>query len=63
MANPLRLRLSIDSEGNITAVERLSGDEKLGDDLARKLVGQISLSKIISATTGVARIELSRVRN
>ena len=60
MANPLRLRLSIDSAGRITAVERLSGDEKLGNDLATKLVGQVSLSKITSATTGTAQIHLRR---
>jgi hypothetical protein len=59
-ANPLRLRLSIDSGGKITAVEILSGDEKLGDDLGRKLVGQVSLSKVTSATTGVAQIRLRR---
>jgi len=63
IANPLRLRLSIDSEGKITAVERLSGDEKLGDKLGRSLVGQVSLSKVTSATTGVARIGLVRVHN
>jgi hypothetical protein len=60
MANPLRLRLSIDSAGKITAVERLSGDEKLADDLMRKLVGQVSLSKVTSATAGVAQISLRR---
>ena len=60
MANPLRLRLSIDSEGKITAVERLSGDDKLGDELGRRLVGQVSLSKVNSATTGVAQISLRR---
>jgi hypothetical protein len=60
MANPLRLRLSIDSQGKITAVERLSGDEKLGDDLAARLVGQVSQSKITSATAGVAQIHLHR---
>ena len=60
MANPLRLRLSIDSTGKITAVERLSGDEKLGDDLAARLVGQVSQSKITSATTGVAQIQVRR---
>ena len=59
-ANPLRLRLSIDGEGRITAVERLSGDEKLGSDLGRRLLGQVSLSKITSATTGVAQIRLQR---
>ena len=58
--NPLRLRLSIDSGGKITAVERLSGDEKLGDDLGRRLVGQVSLSKVTSATTGIAQISLGR---
>jgi hypothetical protein len=58
--NPLRLRLSIDSGGKITAVERLSGDPKLGDDLGRKLVGQVSLSKVTSATAGVAQINLRR---
>jgi hypothetical protein len=60
MANPLRLRLSIDSTGKITAVERLSGDEKLGNDLAARLVGQVSQSKITSATTGVAQIQVRR---
>jgi hypothetical protein len=60
MANPLRLRLSIDSTGKITAVERLSGDEKLGNDLAARLVGQVSQSKIASATTGVAQIQVRR---
>lgn len=59
-ANPLRLRLSIDSAGKITAVERLSGDEKLGDDLGHRLLGQVSLSKVTSATTGVAQISLRR---
>ena len=61
IANSLRLRLSIDSEGKITAVERLSGDDKLGDELGRRLVGQVSLSKITSATTGVTQIKLRRV--
>ena len=60
MAKSLRLRLSIDSAGKITAVERLSGDEKLADDLMRKLVGQVSLSKVTSATVGVAQISLRR---
>jgi hypothetical protein len=60
IANPLRLRLSIDSVGKISAVERLSGDEKLGDDLGRRLVGQVSLSKVTSATTGTAQISLGR---
>jgi hypothetical protein len=60
MANPLRVRLSIDGEGRITAVERLSGDEKLGTDLAGSLVGQVSLSKVTLATTGVAQIHLHR---
>jgi hypothetical protein len=59
-ALPLRLRLSIDASGKITAVERLSGDEKLGADLGRQLVGQVSLSKVTSATTGVAQITLRR---
>ena len=59
-ANPLRLRLSIDSAGKIMAVERLSGDEKLGADLAAKLVGQVSQSKVTSATTGVAQIQFRR---
>jgi hypothetical protein len=54
------LRLAIDSEGKITSVERLSGDEKLGDELGRRLVGQVSLSKVTSATTGVAQIKLRR---
>ena len=60
IANPLRLRVSIDGQGKITAVERLSGDEKLGTDLAAKLVGQVSLSKVTSATAGVAQIHLHR---
>jgi len=60
IANPLRLRLSIDSQGKITAVERLSGDEKLGTDLAGRLVGQVSQSKVTSATAGVAQIHLHR---
>jgi hypothetical protein len=60
MANLLRLRLSIDSAGKITAVERLSGDEKLGNDLAARLVGQVSQSKVNSATTGVAQIQFRR---
>ena len=60
IADPLRLRLSIDGAGKITAVERLSGDPKLGDDLGRKLVGQVSLSKVTSATAGVAQINLRR---
>jgi hypothetical protein len=60
MASPLRLRVSIDGQGKITAVERLSGDEKLGDDLAARLVGQVSQSKITSATTGVAQIQVRR---
>ena len=60
MASPLRLRLAIDSEGKITSVERLSGDEKLGDELGRRLVGQVSLSKVTSATTGVAQIKPRR---
>ena len=59
-ADPLRLRLSIDSGGKIISVERLSGDEKLGDDLGRRLVGQVSLSKVTSATTGVAQIRFRR---
>jgi hypothetical protein len=62
-ANPLRLRLTIDGAGRIATVERLSGDEKLGTDLAGRLVGQVLLSKVTSATTGVARIGLSRVHN
>jgi hypothetical protein len=61
-ANPLRLRLSIDSAGKITAVERLSGDEKLADELKRQLLGRVFLSRVASATTGVARITLSRKR-
>jgi hypothetical protein len=61
IANPLRLRVSIDGQGKITAVERLSGDEKLGDDLAAKLVGQASLSKVNSPTTGVTQIRFRRV--
>ena len=60
-ADPLRLRLTLDGAGKITAVERLSGDEKLGDLLGRKLVGQISLSKVTSATSGVTQIHLRRV--
>ena len=59
-ANPLRLRLSIDSAGRITLVERLSGDQKLGDNLVRRLVGQVSQSKVTSSTTGVARIGFRR---
>jgi hypothetical protein len=61
-ANPLRLRLSIDSAGRITLVEILSGDQKLGDNLVRRLVGQVSQSKVTSATMGVTRILLSRRR-
>jgi hypothetical protein len=60
IAIPLRLRLSIDSEGKITIVERLSGGQKLGDNLVRRLVGQVSQSKVTSATTGVARISFRR---
>jgi hypothetical protein len=60
IANPLRLRVSIDGQCKITAVERVSGDEKLGTDLAAKLVGQVSLSKVNSPTTGVAQIHLHR---
>jgi hypothetical protein len=60
IANPLRLRLTIDGAGKITTIERLSGDEKLGDDLAARLVGQVSQSKVTSATTGVAQIHLHR---
>jgi hypothetical protein len=60
IANPLRLRLSIDSQGKITAVEILSGDEKLGEDLGRRLVGQVSLSKVASATAGVTQIRFRR---
>ena len=60
IANPLRLRLSIDGGGRITAVERLSGDEKLSDFLGRKLLGQVSLSKVTSATTGIAQIRFRR---
>jgi hypothetical protein len=56
----LRLRLSIDSEGKITAVEKLSGDEKLGDELGRRLVGQVSLSRVASATAGVTQIRFRR---
>ena len=58
--NPLRLRLSMDGAGKIAAVERLSGDEKLAGDLVRRLLGQVSLSKVTSATTGVAQIGLRR---
>ncbi len=61
MASPLRLRLAIDSEGKITSVERLSGDEKLGDEIGRRLVGQVSLSKVTSATTGVTQIRFRRI--
>jgi len=61
-ANPLRLRLSIDSAGRITLVEMLSGDQKVGDNLVRRLVGQVSQSKVTSATMGVTRILLSRRR-
>jgi hypothetical protein len=60
ITNPLRLRLSIDSQGKITAVEILSGDEKLGEDLGRRLVGQVSLSKVASATAGVTQIRFRR---
>ena len=60
IAIPLRLRLSIDSEGKITVVERLSGDQKLGDNLVRRLAGQVSQSKVTSATTGVAQIRFRR---
>jgi hypothetical protein len=62
IAIPLRLRLSIDSEGKITVVERLSGDQKLGDNLVRRLAGQVSQSKVTSSTMGVTRILLSRRR-
>ena len=62
IAIPLRLRLSIDSAGRITLVERLSGEQKLGDNLARRLVGQVSQSKVTSTTMGVTRILLSRRR-
>jgi hypothetical protein len=58
--NPLRLRLTIDSGGKITAAERLSGDAKLGEMLIRKLVGQVSESKITSTTTGVVQIQPRR---
>jgi hypothetical protein len=57
---PIRLRLTIDGSGTITAVERLSGDEKLGENLVRKLAGQVSESKITSATTGVVQIQSRR---
>jgi hypothetical protein len=62
IAVSLRLRLSIDGGGKITAVERLSGDEKLGEDIGRRLVGQVSLSKVTAATTGVAQIGLRQAR-
>lgn len=61
-ANPLRLRLAIDREGKIALVGALSGDQKLGDDLVRRLVGKVSLSKVTRATTGVARILVVRRR-
>jgi len=63
IANPLRLRVSIDGQGKITAVERLSGDEKLGDALAAKLVGQVSSSKVNAPTAGITRIGLARLHN
>jgi hypothetical protein len=59
-ANPLRLRLSIDSAGRITLVEILSGDQKLGDNLVRRLVGQISLSKVTTATMGITHLHFTR---
>jgi hypothetical protein len=40
----------------------LSGDQKVGDNLVRRLVGQVSQSKVTSATMGVTRILLSRRR-
>ena len=60
IATPLRLRLSIDGGGKITSVERLSGDEKLGASIGRKLVGQVSLSTVTLTTTGVAQIHFRR---
>jgi hypothetical protein len=62
IANPVRVRIAIDSAGKITAVERLSGDERLADDVGRRLLGQVSLSKVTSATTGVAQITFRRSR-
>jgi hypothetical protein len=57
---PLRLRVSIDAKGLISAVERLSGDAKLGDSLARSLTGQHCQSTVTTPTKGVAQIQFRR---
>jgi hypothetical protein len=55
---PLRLRLSIDAKGRIETVERLSGDKKLGESLARALTGQLCQSAITTPTKGIAQVTL-----
>jgi hypothetical protein len=59
-SSPLRLRVSIDAKGLISAVERLSGDAKLGNSLARSLTGQRCESTVTTPTKGVAQIQFRR---
>jgi hypothetical protein len=58
--SPLRLRISIDTKGNISLVERLSGDKKLGESLARSLTGQLCQSTVTAPTKGIAQIQFRR---
>lgn len=59
-ASPLRLRVSIDARGRINAVERVSGDKKLGDSLVRTLTGQLCQSTVSTPTSGIAQITIRR---
>jgi hypothetical protein len=58
--SPLRLRLAIDASGRIATVERLTGDTKLGDSLARTLAGQLCESTVTTPTKGIAQIQFRR---
>jgi hypothetical protein len=59
-AAPVRLRLSIDATGKITAVDALAGDPKFASMLSRRLTGKRTESRIRTATEGVARISVLR---
>jgi hypothetical protein len=58
--SPLRLRISIDAKGRISMVERLSGDKRLGDSLARTLTGQLCESTVTTPTKGIAQVAFRR---
>ena len=58
--SPLRLQISLDPKGRIATVERLAGDKKLGDSLARTLAGQLCESSVTTPTKGIAQIQFRR---